>query len=342
MSVEGMTDNAAGSPGATSGNITSGTASEAMIKAATAASSTDTPAGGSGTGTPDGQAGGGTPNPNAAATGAAAPPNPPAANGERGPIPYDRHEAAVRNARTEAAQQYQWAQELQAQGLKPDEIKAGVALLTRLRNDPKAFWAQLGSEVNPAGTGGTTEEETFELPGADLTSPDGKVKAYSETAHLKSLEVMEKKILSQFKKEMQPLIEFHSSEMTARQQADFDAKAAKIGDAALKRAMNMPHFKENQKAIAEKLAAVDPEVLSEIGPVAAMFEAYNMVLQEKVFPNIETAAEKKVREDYAKKANAGGSVHPTGGGGNVRKPELNNATQLAAHMEKLAAQMAST
>lgn len=335
--LEGTTDNVTGSgaAAATTGNITSGTASEAMIKAATAASSAETAKpSGTGTGDPPKEAGAGNTGATLDATG-----QPPkvdssgSATGDRGPIPFDRHEAALKNARTESIQQYKWAQELQDQGLNPDEVKAGVSLLMRLRKDPAAFWKQLGSEVQA----GVTEEETFDIPGADLESPDGKVKAYSEGAHQKSLEVMEKKILSQFKKEMKPLIEFYGSEMTTRQQADFDAKAKKVGDAALKRAESFPHFKENKVAIAQKLAAMPADVVDEIGPIAAMFEAYNQMLQEKVFPSIETDAEKRVREDFQKKANAGG-VHPAGGGGDTKKVEITGVSALAAHMEKLAAQ----
>lgn len=339
MSV-GTTENVAGS--GSTGNVTSGTASEAMIKAATAASSADTPApGASGNGATATGAGDGTPGSTTGATGQPAGAGSPGAAGERGPIPYDRHEAALANARKDEAQKFAWAAELQGAGLKPEEVKAGVDLLMRLRKDPAAFWKQLGEEGKFGSAAGSTEP-TFEYPEADLSSPDGTVKAYSQAAFLKALEVQEQKLLHTFKKEMQPLVEFQTSEMTARERAAFNEQVAKASNSAYKRAEALPHFKEHKAAIAEKLAATSLEVLEEIGPIAAMFEAYHAVLAEKVYPTIGKSAEEKVREDFQRKAAGGGGVHPGGGGGNHKAVKLENVNDLAAHMERLAAQQSTS
>lgn len=335
MSVEGTTDNSAGS--GSTGNVTSGTASEAMIKAAEAASSPAGPdaSGGSGAGAQPPKAGEGTPGATTGATGQPTGTGSSGATGDRGPIPFERHEAALKNAREE----FKWAQELTASGLKPDEVKAGVALLIKLRTDPAAFWKQLGEEGKFGQPAGETEKEpTFEYPSPDLASADGKVKAFSGDAVLKALEVQEKKLIHQFQKEMRPLIEFHSSEMTRQQQTEFTAQVKRTSDAALKRAEALPHFKDHKAAIADKLAAVAPEVLAEIGPIGALFEAYHAVLAEKVYPTIESDAEKRVRENYGKKAAGGGGIPPNGGGGDAKPVVLDGPDALAKHMERLAAQ----
>jgi hypothetical protein len=333
--LEGTTDNVAGS---TTGNVTSGTASEAMIKAATAASSADSPApGASGTGETTKPAEGGTP---ASTAGATSQPGTvvekPGATGERGPIPFDRHEAALRNAREETTQAFAWAKELTANGLKPDEVKAGVNLLMRLRNDPKAFFSQLGEEL---GAGGGKAEEELTYPDADLSTQDGKVKAYSSDAMQKVLAVQEKKLLREFQKTMAPLMEHHERELTTRQQAEMDARIAKASSTALKQAETFPHFTEHKALIGEKLKSFSPEEVEEMGgPIAAMLVAYNRVLQEKVFPKSETDAEKRVREEFQRKANAAsGSVHPGATAGNATAPKLENVNDLSKHLERLAA-----
>lgn len=340
MSELGTTDKSA-EPSGASGGVTSGTASDAMIKAAASASSAETPAvptGERGAGA-SGEPGGGrvpvTPSGTTGQPGSTE--GKPGTPGGEGFIPTDRHQAAVRNAREEALKPYAWAKELSDAGMKPEEVKAAVSLLTRLRSDPDAFWKQLGSELG----GGTTTEPEETMPEADLVSQDGKVKAFSDAALIKALGVQEKRLLKQFRTEMKPLMEFHSSEMTARQRQDFDARTQRTAQSALKRAESLPHFTENKVAIAETMAALhesSPELLDEVGPAALLLMAYNQVLQEKVFPTIGKTSETKVLDDLKRKAATTGSIHPGGGGGHVEKPALNNVTDLAAHMEKLAAQ----
>lgn len=340
MALEGTTDNVSASTGASSsGSISSGTASEAMIKAAMAASSAESA---SGTGQPagtgdttqqtgDGTSGAdaGTTAPPAAATGT------PDATGNRGPIPFDRHEAALKNAR----EQFKWAQELTGQGYSPEDVKTAVTLLARLRGDAKGFWQQLGSELGSAGKAGNTEEVEEAYPEADLVSQDGKLKAFSADALMKALAVQEKRLLKKFESNIQPLTKFYSDQMTAQQQAEQQEQLRQSTAVLLEQARALPHFKENEQAIKENLKAMDVSLRRQLGAGASLMLAYNQFLASRQ-PALQAQTEQKVRDDFSRKANAAaGSISPSGGSGDPRPAKLENARDLAAHMEKLAASM---
>lgn len=338
--LEGTTDNAAapdaGATPASTASITSGTASDAMIKAATAASSAeaapavpsgDTPAPVSPTEveatpeatiqeTPEGQAA--------------------AAAATRGEAPASRIEAAVRNARQLA--QVETLRTFGLEGADPADVKVAMDVLGQLRQDPKSFWQRLGGELGSQGQP-EKEEVEEEYPEADLVDPTGKLKTYSVDAHRKALDVHGRRIQKQLMGELRPVLDFVEGEKTTRSTAEARAAVNTLVGQTLTEARKLPHFtKENEPFIVEKLKAIPVEVKRAIGPVAAMYMAYNQVLAEKVFPGIDAAADKRARDSYAKKANASnGSVHPVSQGGDAKPPKLENQQDLAAHMTRMAA-----
>lgn len=329
----GTVENAgAAASGQPSGGVSSGTASEALIKAAqTSLSSGEGAPGASGTGDTAQAGAQGTGAATSGATGQPSAQGQPDATGNRGEAPESRIQAAVRNAR----QEYAWAQELLSAGLKPQDVKAAISLVLRLRENPRQFWTELGTEL-----GGDRQEDTVEnYPDPDLATQDGRVTAYSHASVLKALEIQERKLTKLFQQQMQPLLDAHGRQLTAEKQAQIEAHNKRVGDSALAEARKFPHFKENEALIAEKLLALPEELRDQVGPVAAMFIAYNQVISEKVLPGFQRNAETAVREDNRRKAATTGSVHPNGPQGDAKKPELRNVTDLAAHMERLSAQM---
>lgn len=328
MAVEGTTDNAAGSvtggaaASGSTGNVTSGTASEAMIKAATAASSAES--------IPTGQVGDtaatGQPNkvvatsdatgqPDAVATAAAA--------AKAGEAPPARIEAAVKNARAEVEAKYE-----AFKGLDASDAHIAYNLLADIRRDPQNFLQRLQLELKPA-----EKEVPEQFPAPSLVSQDG-AKAYSDTDILKIIEITKKQIMG----ELRPDLEYVRSSKTAGAEAEArQQREAALGE-SMKEARTRPHFTENEPKIAEILKAMDPAMKRRLGPMGAVYAAYNQMLEQVVFPSMQTKAEEAVRAANLKKAHtSAGQAHPTEQGGEGKTPQLRGVDDLAKHMERLEA-----
>lgn len=315
------TASASAAPAATgtASGVSSGTASEAMIKAAMASegATEKTP--------PDVGAASA-----AVVAGTIAQPakdGKPAGTNEP---PKERWDDILANARAKATEDalkpYGWAKDLNA-----EEATAALGLVATLRKDPGAFWRELGTMVK-GGESAETKDEAF--PAADVISSDG-VKVHSDANVQKILEVFERKLMTKFQGELRPLLDFHDGELKTREKATAVNNAKQLAGQALTSARALPHFKEHEAAIVETLTKMDPAIRKAVGPIAAMYMAFEQVKTEKVYPTLEAEAEKKVRADYDKKAAASG-IHPVGGDGKVKEtPVLKGASALAAHMERL-------
>lgn len=334
---------AASSTGATSsGNVTSGTASEAMIKAATAASSAETPAAAT-PATPAAppapvEAPKGPQIPPAAATVQPPKPETPAVAKPSAEAPDARITAAVRNAREKTRSEVE--EQYGVRGVNPQDAKLALEMLNEIRRDPRAFIQQLQREVGSE----TPEHEEEGYPEPDLKSADGKLKTYSDVTLQKMLDAHARKIQKQLMGEMRPVMDFYGKEKTAREKAErqerIQSRVAQTMDAARK----LPHFTpENEPLILERLQAMDPAERRAVGPVAALYMAYSQLLAEQVFPTLqttaETTAEAKVRQSFARKAaTSQGQAHPTDSGGEGKAAKLDSVDALARHMERMAAQ----
>lgn len=340
--LEGTTDNAAGSGAApaASGNITSGTASEAMIKAATTASSAEAAPAVNLTGDTAKPAGDGTSGATSDATGQPVPTGQPAATGTA-EAPQARIEAAVRNARAEVESKYAWAK-----GITPEQqrdIPTSLGIIRELRSNALGFWRRLGQELGqnvqaPAAAAAVVEEKEEAFPEPMLRSEDGKG-AYSDGQVREIAAMLRRQITKELRGEMKPMTEFFDKEQTSREERASNERSMRKAGWAMTEARKLPHFtKENEPAILAKLEAIPAEIKREIGGVAALHMAYNQFLAETIFPNIETAADARVRASYDKKAAASrGQVHPTDQGGEGKSVEIKGVDGLARHMERLAA-----
>lgn len=305
----------------TSGNVSSGTASEAMIKAAMASEGATgdvkkPPVPGAASA--------------AAATGTTGQPGTDGKPVDANEPPKERWDTILANQRKLAAEEalkpYAWAKDMKA-----EEVSAAISLVTALKRDKVAFWHELGDMIGTAKS--ETKDEAF--PAADLISGDG-VKAHSDENLHKILGIFKKQLMTQFQGELRPLVEFRDGELSTRQMAEHANNAKSLAGRALASARALPHFKENEAAVVEKLQAMDPALRKEVGPIAAMYMAFESVKAEKVYPTLQSEAEKRVRADYDKKAAASG-IHPVGGDGKVKEtPVIKGQTGLAAHMERLA------
>lgn len=311
-----------------------------MIAAAQAASSADTtPAGNTaGDTTPQG----GKPAPAIPdATGqpaAAAAATVPASAAVTGEAPEARIVAATKNAREQATREVEARYEA-FKGLDPAEVKLAMQVLSELRSDTAKFHQELGQRINggqPAAAATAPEE----YPAADLVSKDGTMKTYTDATMQKVLDVHGKRVKAELMAELKPYLNYTDSEQKRTATAEAEAARDRFLTEALTEARQMPHFtKANEPAILEEMEAIPLHVRKAIGPVAVIHRAYNSFLHKKVFPTVDSEADKRLRDEYSRKAAAGGgSAHPTQQGGDPKPTVIRDGDVdgLARHMARLA------
>jgi hypothetical protein len=256
--------------------------------------------------------------------------------GPQGPVPFDRHEAALRNARetatTELRSKLGWAESLNQQ-----EVTDAVNWMRSLRSDARGFYAQLGQELGVQEQAARGADDAD--PDPDLVSEDGRHKAYSATALAKIRENDRQKTINAVMSKLQPFLKTAESIEEQRQVAEITNQARQQAADVLRDARNLPHWKDHEPAILAKMQAIDPAVRNRIGSIAALYQAYHAVLQESVFPTIGLSAEQKVLADLQRKASAEHGHAVVNGGSNVggtAKPR--NVRELAQHLQHLESQ----
>lgn len=353
----GTTDNVAASvtSGAaepsTSGNITSGTASDAMIKAAMAASSAED------TTTTGVQAGivvpqkpvSETTDPTKDAKGPQAPAS------QRGEAPQSRIEAAVKNARAaavaETRKEYAWAEGVTAEG-----GKVAIDITRQLASDPKTFATELATElgfklvpINDPAAGEPPKPVAGDpkrpFPKGKLRSEDG-LEAYSADQMPEIVAIISDQLRAEMQGHIQPLMDDRKHAAEIRTQETIRQEARASVRSTMDYARKLPHFQipdgkggtTDHPQILKNLEAIPKAERVAMGPKAALLQAYNQYLNEVVFPHIDTEAEKRIRANWGKKAATSmGSGHPVTQGGDGKPTELRGVSDLARHMERLAA-----
>lgn len=313
----------------------SGSASEALIKAATAASSPATPAEGAQP----------APTPTVASPGQTGTTQPAivaqpevnaAQTGASGEAPEARITAATRNARAKTIQEYG--------GYQPTEVRSAMELVQSIQRDPVGFITQIikdvqakGFQLPGMGTAPTVEAPTG-FPDSDIETVDGKIQGWSRDSNIRALQQLKREILQ----ELSPDLGFIHSER--ERAAAESAKAESRSQAAeIKgRVESLPHYKENEVAIATKLRTMrdeQPDIIRRFGVPAALYHCYSEVVAEVAHKS----SEAKVRDDFARKAATSiGSAHPVSTGGDAKTPELKTQADLARHMERMAASMSGS
>ena len=253
----------------------------------------------------------------------------PAQPSAKGPIPFDAHETALKNAREkarqEAVQEYAWAN-----GVDPTVAQRALALAKRLDTDPRAFARQLQAELE--------EDPESSFPKADIKTANG-IEAYSAQAMQKFADALRKQLMQEMSGQLKPIMdEREKAQQAAEKKRVTDAAIAEgrtvIKD-AIAHARTLPLFNEHDKAISAKLGEISPETRSRVGLVAAMYMAYAAVLAEQV-GKAKAAGGEETLTDLKRKAQAGaGNVTPGGPVAAQGKQRPKNPQELAAHMERL-------
>lgn len=346
----GTTDNNVEISGAgASGEVSSGTASDAMIKAFEASSASEESAG------PEAAAAAvsaGTET--AVGTGITAPAakGPQAPTGARGEAPQSRIEAAVKNAReaavTETEAKFAWAKDL-----NPDSVTTAFNIARSLLNDTPGFAAKIAAELGmklvpkeeaakPIPQVGSAE---FSFPKGALTSEDG-VEAYSGKQVQEILNSAVASLRAEFGGQLKPLTEMRQNLTESEHRAQIREEAREAVTEMMTSFRAKPHFlvddgkggKHEHPNILRNLLAIPVQTRARIGAEAAMSRAYTQYLQEDVFPTIGTSAAETVRAENARKAATSTGTSAPGGSAAGKKPVLRDGdvSGLAAHLANLA------
>ena len=282
----------------------------------------------------------GTPVTTPAATQQGQTPGQPAATGNA-PIPFDRHEAAVKNART-AGQTEALKAITGADTVTPQhhaDVKTGYSLVGELRSNPRAFIENIAQDLGLQIVDPRTQQapaasgiKPGQLPQADLVSEDGK-KAYSAEVMLQILDAKVKEAVAQVQGSMQPLLSAHEQQQKDAEEAVIRAQNLEKSSNFLAQMRERPNFKEHEPAILAKLKAMDPAVKKSIGAYAALQTAYLDVLNEVVNPRLAADVEQKVRDQFTRKANTTGSIAPNSSQPTQPEKRPRNVSELSKHLE---------
>jgi hypothetical protein len=268
----------------------------------------------------------------------------------RGPIPFDRHEQAIRNAREQAAadaiKQYAWAR-----GYSQQDVEAAIGLASRLNGDANGFYQQLGRELGVQQPQQPQQQyaqpvppRTIEsiFPAADLVSEDGK-KAYSEGAVQQAFQNFASYMTEEMDKRYAPVLETVQQVQTERSQYVRDQHYGGIAKDALTEAQALPSWKELQPEIATELKRIGqsrPDVITRQGAVGTMMMIYNRLFAQKVLPTLDRNSQSAVLADLQRKANAErGSASAAASGSSAVRQAPKNVRELAEHMEHIAASL---
>jgi len=350
MAMENI-ENVAGTT--TEGSVSSGTASDAMIKAAMASEASD--AGSAGTETvvpataPTGAesvvkpAGDGTPAPTEGAKGPQVPTGavPPAKPGD---APENRIVAAVANARketrAEVEKEFAWAK-----GIDPNSVRTAFDITGDLLKDPKGFAIRLAGEVGlQLAQPGVTPPAGPKTEEIDLTprlrSEDGE-----EVYTVKQARALVDKALAEVRGEIKPLLDARKTQEQQDNENRLREKSKQDIANTLTHARTWKHFQMagadgkmvDNPAIFTKLLDIPEKERRELGPVASLYKAYNLFLEESIFPTLSQQTEAQVRTDNARKAAASLSARPgsSSGDGTPVKLRDGDIDGLAAHLERL-------
>ena len=320
------------------------TAVAALEKASGALSSSAAAPGQTKPGDTTAAGGTGTPPAAPATTQQAQPSGQPDATGARAPIPLDRHEAAVKNARvagqTEALKSITGADVITPQ--HQADVKLGYTLVGDLRQNPKAFIENvardLGLQVVPIGQAADTPAaggmKPGQMPSGDLRSEDGKL-AYSADLTMQLIDMKVKEAMERIQGTVQPLLTAHEVQQQEAEKAQRREAAREQSTEFLTEMRQRDHFKDYEPAILERFRAMSPEEKARRGgPFAALQVAYLDVLNEIVKPKLAADADQKVRDEYTKKANTAGGIVPNGSQPTGATKRPSNVRELSKHLER--------
>lgn len=245
----------------------------------------------------------------------------------QGPIPFDRHKAALENARAKAIeewdQQYGWAKQVQPQEFQQiqqiarhfagGDVLTGIqSLLAEARKDPavdaqlRSFHARALAAARGQQPAQAEQEPQPDLP---IQLEDGRVvHLYSAEQQAKREAFLQKQWLSQVKQEFQPVTETVEAYKAREAALAKQQEIAQYVESTHADVVTWPGMddKANQVAVAEELKRMrvnedDPREVS---------LALNAAWRKVVAPKLSAKGESTLLENLQRKAAASTSINP--------------------------------
>lgn len=171
----------------------------------------------------------------------------------RGPIPFDRHQAVLTRTRNEVgekARRETLAEFGIAEGLSPEEVRTGVTMLQSLKRGGVGFLDYLRSQIDPqAAVTASPQKPVVEdtEPEPDVPLQDGRF-VYSAEQLRKRDEWRERKLMAQFDEKYGPIRDAHELNQL---KATATAEAKQL----MAQAKDWPRFAQLKPHIAKIIAA---------------------------------------------------------------------------------------
>lgn len=250
-------------------------------------------------------------------------------------VEYDRIITNARNkAAADAMAPLAWAKDL-----KQEDVTGAVTLFREIQADPKAWALGLLEEMGIQPPAAPAEEELVD-PDPDYTDPTGKEQFYSGKTVKQLLQNMEKRLTRQFQPALTAAEKQAQNDRMQAERESVQREATSTATEVMSILKQDPRFEANKAELASALKAVDPTVRKRIGTIATLFMCWNKVIAEKVLPNAERNAEKRLSDDLTRQAAVSvGSVVPGGGAPARKQVKDGDVDGLASRIGEIAATM---
>lgn len=239
---------------------------------------------------------------------------------DRGPIPYDRHEAALKNARDKARDEvlaeHQHAVEI-FQRLQSDLPGTLAQLLEEAAGDDRfseAITAKAAALLNARKQKGKLDEEP--QPDAVLRYEDGTTEpSYSPAQQRKWMEWRERQWKAGLMQELQPLTELGQQFQSLKQRAVEQQQAETIAAQRGSEWKEAPLFAEHRDAILKRQAELYADASTKAGfdpvngPWSLLQRAYFEVINTQALPQLHAKHTDSLIADAARKR-AGSASDP--------------------------------
>jgi hypothetical protein len=233
-----------------------------------------------------------------------------------GPIPFDRHKAALENARTKTREEVTAQLEKQyapirefAQKFHSDPVASALQLMQELQANP--FYApQLTSAAARmlASQRGKTADSA--MPEPDLQTPDG-MKLYSADQLAKRDEWLTNKLLAQVRGELAPVQQQYQQQQALQAQQQHRAQTAQAVKSLYESWKARPHFEDHKEdiAVAQK-RLVDEGVDYRTAIGLAYAEVMDTIVRPKLQAQTHTSLVKKAVDKAAASTSNPAAVAP--------------------------------
>lgn len=187
------------------------------------------------------------------------------------------------------------------QQMASDPVGFATQFLSELQQHPE-YSQQLRSQAARMLASGRQPPPDAEPP-PDVDLGEGAPKLRSAENQAQWAAWFQRQLLGQVKQEFAPIVQSHEQRVKAEQEAAQLREVQGNAKALFDRAEKLPHFKDHQKAIAEKYAARVQEGFPDHLSGQVLYECYTDVLTTQVLPTLDARSRSAALHAMNAKAN---------------------------------------